>query len=186
MLCPRCQQENPEGRGFCVRCAYPLPEERRQTPQYEPIVFDAPQSNAYQPAVQTATGVPQPRRHRPVVIGIVGLVMSCLSLFMAAYGFFMGSVPELIAFMTEEMRYSNVQTDINDPVFAAVLAITFAVFSLVLGILGTIFGKLAVRRYDAAPNQHMGRKMYLAAFIVGIVGIVASVALMGFGISIVR
>lgn len=177
MNCPRCQQENPAGRGFCIRCAYPLPEEKEPEPVYEPIRFDAPQSYMPQNTVQPVSS----QRRRPVVIGIVGLAMSAAALFLALYGIMFGAMEGLAGEVFDSVvSFSDVSVD--EDLLIAVYAITFGLIGLVLGILGTVFGGKAKSRLQAEPNRYMGRGMYVAAFIIGIVAIVVSAIAIVLGI----
>lgn len=181
MICPRCQQENPVGRGFCIRCAYPLPEERQteQTPAYEPINFDQPV-----PVRNESPLNPQPRR-RPVVLGIVGLVMGGIALLMALYGVvFLASKDNLSEMLGGFLGTSA--GEIDETVMAGIYGIVAGVYGIILGVLAVIFGRRAMRRLNAEPACYMGGGMYRAAFILGIVSLAVSAVCIAAGVVLLR
>lgn len=97
MRCPRCNEENPEGRGFCIKCAYPLPEtpQQNQQPPVEPIRFEQPTPNYYPQNVQ---GNPYPNpapvvRKRPVGLGIASLILGISALTAALWAILWAALP---------------------------------------------------------------------------------------------
>lgn len=181
MLCPRCQQENPEGRGFCIRCAYPLPEEKRQeqVPVYEPIIFDQ-----HVPVRNESPLNTQPRR-RPVVLGIVGLVMGVLAILMAFYGIVFLSAKDMVYELF--MEYAGGAEEYIEPeLLAGIYGITFAIFGAVFGLLATIFGSKAKKRQAAEPGRYMGKGMYVAALILGIAALAVSAIVIAASVAVMK
>lgn len=148
MICPRCQQVNPDGSSSCCHCG-------------------------------ASFAVPV-RRHRPIVPGIVGLVLSSSGIFLAVFS---------LLFALMWCAFSSPAL-FDDPVGPAIIfivyTIAFGMIGLGLNITGLILGKKARDRFDAEPNQHMGRGMYTAAYVLGVIGCVmcAAAIMMVIGISI--
>lgn len=179
MICPRCQEENPEGRGFCIRCAYPLPEERKeeQAPAYEPINFDLP-IRTESPLRSTQSS------HRPVALGIVGFVMGILGLLMVFYGVtFLTSKDTVYELFTEYA--GEMAKEYTAEWLAGVYGIMFGFLGAVFGLLAAIFGKVALGRQSAEPERYMGRKLYLIALILGIASLAVCAVIFAAGVKLV-
>ncbi|MCQ2418224.1 MAG: DUF4190 domain-containing protein [Clostridia bacterium] len=182
MICPRCQEENPEGRGFCIRCAYPLPEERQseQVPAYEPINFDLPvniQPDSPLRSTQSA--------RRPIALGIVGFVMGILGLLMTFYGvMFLTSKDTVYELFTE---YAGAMAEEYEAEWlAGIYGMMFGSAGVIFGLLAAIFGRKALRRLSAEPDRYAGRGMYLIALILGIVSLAACVVIFAAGVKMVK
>jgi hypothetical protein len=170
MRCPRCNEENPEGRGFCIKCAYPLPEtpQQNQQPPVEPIRFEQPTPNYYPQNVQ---GNPYPNpapvvRKRPVGLGIASLILGISALTAALWAILWAALP-FNQYMSDYESYYSGSTAAQLPqgTVTTIFVIVYAFFAILMGILGLIFGIKALGRCRKEPNRYMGKPMYLAGVI---------------------
>lgn len=162
MRCPKCSQENPAGRGFCIYCASPLPEEPQQEPQQEPetaVVIPAPQA---------------PVRKKVVGLGIAALIFGILSLQFVRSGLTM-NVQDFGAYY---------QQAVSPQLLRACMYIATGILGLPLGILGTVFGGIALSRQQKKPECYSGKGIYIAAIATAVVGMLISAVLFLYGVAV--
>lgn len=165
MRCPRCQEENPAGRGFCIKCAYPLPEEPRQEPQapvVEPIRFDM-SNNPYM------TSNMRPKRQ--IGLGVASLVFGILGLFDLYFTLiFATSGPQLLQQYLDAGLLTGDILAMGDVTYlAATCALFYGFIGMVFGTLGTIFGGVAISRFQKNPQLYRGKGTYIAGLILSVV-----------------
>ena len=179
MRCPNCSQENPEGRGFCINCAYPLPEEPRRPeppePVYEPISFDPPDGRGVVPTA--AQG-----RKRTIVIGIASLVLGLIALSFVRYAMaYAVADPSLIEYYSD--AYGVERLALTSAMY--VTGCTFAVFSLICGILGTVFGAKALGRLQKQPEMYSGKGVYFAGLIASVLATACAAVLFAVNLAMI-
>lgn len=168
MRCPRCQEENPPGRGFCIKCAYPLPEEPRQQQNMqqpvEPIRFDM-QPNAY----YAPNAVPK----RTNGMGVAALVFGILGLFALYLTTIFSSVgPQLLQQYLEAGLIDAVEGMGDGTTLAAICAVFYGFFGMLFGTLGTVFGGVGVSRVQKQPQAYRGKGVAIAGLIISVVVLV--------------
>lgn len=186
MRCPRCQQENPPGRGFCIKCAYPLPEEPhqpqqepQQAPVMEPIRFDTPINNPY--------AAPYAMPKRRIGLGVASLILGILGLFDFYYTLIFATAgPQLVQQYLDAGILPEAASIFPDATYlAATCAVFYGFFGLVLGALGTIFGGIALSRFQKNPQLYRGKGTYIAGLILSIVVLIGSAVGFFMGITMI-
>lgn len=175
MICPKCGAENPAGRGFCVKCANPLPDERPHQNAVEPITFDSDL---------------EPVRKRRVGLGIASLVMGILG---AISSFFLSSffsadlelVRQTVEKIMQEQGIDLSAYNIDTMNLIGMVMLVYAFFCLLFGLLGAIFGGVGYGKLQKNQKLYTGKGvcitgliLSLIALVLGAVGVVHAVGML--------
>lgn len=167
MRCPRCQEENPPGRGFCVKCAYPLPEEPRQQPQQppvEPIRFDMQPNPYYAP-----NAVPK----RSNAMGVVALVLGILGLFVLYVTLIFSTVgPQIVQQYLDAGLIETSLEFADGATLSAICSMVYGFFGILFGTIGTIFGGVGVSRVLKQPQVYRGKGVAVTGLVISVIVLV--------------
>lgn len=156
MRCPQCGTENPEGRGFCIHCAYPLPESPRPQPPVMPWQEPTP---------------PVPQK-KVLVRGIIGFILAISGTSSAL------NALSLCLNLDALRQFIGAYFSASYPFNLSRLTVLFAAIgALIVGGVGMGLSCSALSKASAHPQSYSAGGLYRAGVIVSSIGTVLSVVL---------